>query len=372
MSAAASREDDEVFGIERRTAFVALGLAAVLGLGALALLSSVTDVSAALDSLRAADATWFAALAAGQLLAYAGYSFGYRVMARACGGPCLPWWTTIRLTILSFGAYILATSAGGLALDTWALTRAGEDVHRAGRRMLGFNILEWAVLSAFACAAAVAVLLGAGSGAPLPMTLAWLTGVPAAVAAAAWISSPRRHGRFTRLPSGEPEDPGWRPGPRLAWLWVEIRKGFADAIGGLAFLRMMIPRSLRYRGAPLGFAVYWAGDLLTMYAALRAVGVEIDAASLVLAYATGYVVTSAPLPAGAAGFSEATTAYALHAVGVPLGNAVLAVFLYRFATFWAPLVPAVAMTSRARAISEELPGVDREADPPCELRPEAS
>jgi hypothetical protein len=154
---------------------------------------------------------------------------------------------------------------------------------------------------------------------------------------------------------------------RLRWLWVKAKKGFADAIGGLVLLRLLLAHAVRYAGAPAGFAVYWLGDMLTLYSGVQAFGGTLNPFALALAYATGYVVTSAPLPAGAAGFSEAATAYSLHLVGVPLGVAIVAVVLFRFFTFWLPIPLALAVLPRVRALSEELPELPREEDPPCEL-----
>jgi hypothetical protein len=83
--------------------------------------------------------------------------------------------------------------------------------------------------------------------------------------------------------------------------------------------------------------------------------------------ATGYVVTSAPLPAGAAGFSEAATAGTLSLVGLPLGTAIFAVFLYRAFTFWLPLIPAALLLPHVRGLAAELERAPREENAPCAL-----
>lgn len=362
---------DEIFGIEKKRALLALAAAAVLGFGAVALISQATNVGRAAHAVARADKWWFAGLLAGELVAYGGYSVGYRTIARACGGLLFPYWTTVRLVVASFGAYVIASSAGGLGVDYWALHHGGDGPHRAGRRVLAFNILEWAVLGLFAAVAAV-VELARGGSAPPQMTLAWLIAMPAATAAGLWTSAGRRGRRLASLPRHEPGPCGWLTRERLHWLASKTRTGFADAIGALLFLRMLLSRPLRYRGAPLGFALYWLGDLFTLYAGIRALGGDIGGAALVLAYATGYVVTSLPLPAGAAGFSEATTAYSLHAVGLPLGTALFAVLLYRVFTFWLPIGPALAVLPHVRTLADRLPSTPREPDPPCELELEQS
>ena len=357
---------DEIFGVDRKRALIALVAAAVLGVGALALIGQATNLGGAVHAVAQANKAWFVGLLGGELVAYAGYTLGYRTIARACGGLLFPYWLTLRLVIASFGAYVLASSAGGLGVDYWALHHGGDGPHRAGRRVLAFNILEWGVLGGFATGAAVVELLRGGD-APLQMTVAWLVATPAATAAGLWTSAGRRGRRLASLPRDEPDPRGWLTRERLHWLASKARSGFADAIGALLFLRMLLARPIRYRGAPLGFAVYWLGDLFTLYAAVRALGGHIGGAALVLAYTTGYVVTSLPLPAGAAGFSEASTAYSLHAVGVPLGTALFAVLLYRIFTFWLPIAPALAVLPHVRALADRLPDTPREPNPPCRL-----
>jgi hypothetical protein len=43
--------------------------------------------------------------------------------------------------------------------------------------------------------------------------------------------------------------------------------------------------------------------------------------------------------------------------------AVLAVFTYRFFTFWLPIAPAIALLPAARRLADELPGTPREQRP---------
>jgi hypothetical protein len=85
----------------------------------------------------------------------------------------------------------------------------------------------------------------------------------------------------------------------------------------------------------------------------------------VLAYATGYVITALPLPAGGAGATEATLASALHLIGVPFGPAVLAAVLYRVFAFWLPIIPALAFLPLAPGLADDLAQTPlQEADEP--------
>ena len=94
-------------------------------------------------------------------------------------------------------------------------------------------------------------------------------------------------------------------------------------VEGAQRVGVLVVHAGRYPLALLGFPVFWAGDVLTLYAGLRAFGVHVGLAALVLAYTTAYVVTSLPLPAGGAGGVEAGLAFSLNAVGVPLAPALL-------------------------------------------------
>lgn len=350
----------EVLGLEKRKVLLAMGAAVALLAGAIALVGQVADFGEMLAALERGGKPWLALCLAGQLLAYAGYIAAYRDMARANRGPDLGYGRSARVVALSFGAYAVGSAPGGLAVDFWALNRAGSGLHEAARRVLAFNTLEWAVLSIAAAGAAVAILLGRGEGAPLPMTLVWLIAVPLAVAAAAWVSSPARAERLSSLEYDEPERLGRDPRLWARWGWAELRKGFADAVGGLVLLRHVVARPHRYPGAVVGFPLYWFGQLLTLYGALRGFTEEgLVPAALVLGYVTGYAATALPLPAGGSGSIEASLAFSLHLVDIPLAAALLGVLVYRVFTFWLPLGPALALLPALGRLNEELPQTRR-------------
>jgi hypothetical protein len=58
--------------------------------------------------------------------------------------------------------------------------------------------------------------------------------------------------------------------------------------------------------------VYWAADMLTLYAALRLFGARPEIIPLVLVYASSFVISALPLPAGGAKGIEASMTLALH------------------------------------------------------------
>jgi uncharacterized protein (TIRG00374 family) len=354
--------DDEILGFDRRKALLGVGLAILLAAGAFGLIGQFANFGKLVAAATKADKVWFPLALFGEALAYVGYILAYRDVARADGGPRLRLWTVTHVVALGFGAFVVGSSAGGLAVDFWALKRAGLKAHDAARRVLALNTFEWGVLAWFAVLAAIAVLAGRGSGAPLSMTLAWLVVVPLCTAAALFVSQPGRLERLEDL-GLDVDRPSDRSPRRWArWLWDRAKAGLADAIGGVGLVRHMVARPLRHFGGLIGFPVYWIGDLVTLYAALRAFGQGIDATPLVLAYTTAYVLTALPLPAGGAGSMEAVLAFSLHAVGIPLAPALLAAFVYRIFAFWLPFLPAAALLPAAGRLNDELPRSARRGD----------
>lgn len=352
-----ARNEHDIFGLDRRKAIISVVVGLVLVAGAVAGIGQITSFHHMTRALDRADGRWFPVCLGGELLAYAGYVAAYRDVARVDGGPCFSLWTSTRVVAIGFGAYALGTSAGSLGLDYWALNRAGEPPRAALRRVLALNSVEWMILGIYACASAAVVEAG-GASAPLPMALAWLIVVPACIVAATWVSSPRRSNRFTSV---SPPTAAFTSDPQtwLPWLRHGGRSVLSHSVGGVVIVRHLLAKLRLYPGGVFGFAAFWAGDITTLYAALRAFAVHPPVPALVLAYCTAYVVTMLPLPAGGSGGIEAGLAFSLNAVGIPLAQALVATLVYRFFTLWLPIVPAAFAATQIRALHDELPGVPR-------------
>src|SRR5436309_4420183 len=265
-------EREQIFGIDRRKALLSVVLGLVLVVAAVAGIGQITSFHKMLQALRDADNVWFPVCLGGELLAYSGFIAAYRDVARIDGGPCFPLWTATRVVAIGFGAYALGTSAGSLGLDYWALHRAGETPQSALRRVLALNTVEWMILGIYACLAAAIIAVGGGS-APLGMVLAWLIAVPACFLAAAWVSSPRRSERLTSL-TREHVQLTREPRTWLPWLWHGGRAVVSASIGGVVIVRHLLAKWRTHLGGVFGFAVFWAGDITTLYAALRAFDVH--------------------------------------------------------------------------------------------------
>jgi uncharacterized membrane protein YbhN (UPF0104 family) len=313
---------------------------ALVGIGVWLLIGQAASYQRLQHAISHARAPWLAASLAAAIVGYLGYALLYQAVARIADGPRPPLWLMLRLAVAVFGASVIATSAGRLGGEYWSLRRRRERPPQAWSRVLAINTAAWAILAALASIAAALLLAGVGRRAPLGVELVWLL-LPAACALpAVYLSSPARQGLT--------EDRGSR-----------VRRTFATVVRALVLLRLMsVRRRALMRGLPGGL-IYWAAELLTMWTALRAFGVELGYGALVVGYATGYASTMLPLPAGGVGGVDAATTYALTLVGVPLGPALLATLVQRLCTYWLPLGIAALAAPSLKRLGEDLAAVPR-------------
>jgi uncharacterized membrane protein YbhN (UPF0104 family) len=305
-------------------------VAGLLGAGVWLLIGQVANYSRLLHAIQRSQPWWFLAAIVGAGLGYVGYAVLYRVLAGADGGPRPRFRLALRVSAAVFGASVIATSAGRLGSEYWTLRQMREEAPQAWSRVLAINTAQWAVLAALALIGAVLLLAGVGRSAPLGVELAWLLALPACTVPALFVSARSRR----RLA----EDRG-------GWL----RRGFATAVRGLVLLRFIAARPRLLIPALVGPLIHWGGELLTVWAALRAFGIHIGYPALVVGYATGFASTMLPLPAGGAGGVDAASTYALTLVGVPLSPALLATLVQRLFTYWLPLaVAAIGLRSIKR------------------------
>src|SRR5262249_24494478 len=113
-----------------------------------------------------------------------------------------------------------------------------------------------------------------------------------------------------------------------------------------------------------GVSLYWFGDILTLWAALKVFEADVSTPALILAYATGYVLTRRSLPGGGAGVVEFLMTFALVWVGMPLAPAILGVLTYRVFSFWLPIVRALAVLPTVRNLYAEYQRAEEELDDP--------
>ena len=273
---------------------------------------------------------WLFVCLAGELVAYGGYVLTVRDMARVDSGPELELDASVRTVVGGFGVFAATRSTGGFAVDYWAFRRAGAGRREAAHRVLGLGFLEYVVLSIGALAASAALAFNVDGRAGVGVTLPGLTIVPV-LAVAWWATSPKRVHRLRR--------------PRRS----RFKGMLANGVAGAHYVRQLLTNPREHGLGVLGNAVYWAGDIGGLAAALALCGASISWAKLVLAYSGGYVLTRRALPAGGAGFVEAALTLALVGMGADLTRALVAVVIYRLFNFWLPILPALYLMP---AISE--------------------
>ena len=302
---------------------VFLVAASLLALATLFALSEVAGFEPVWRRMEHVRPVWFLAAFAAEIIAYLGYTLGYREISRVDEGPTMNHGRAAAAVAAGFGPFI---TQGGFALDLHAFRMTGISDREARVRVLGLGALEYALLAPAACIASIQLLASGAHTPSMGLTLPWAVSVPVGFAAALWAVGHRQRFR----------DKGW------------LRDGVAQMLESIEMLRCLFAR--RHVAGPFGAAVYWFGEIVCLWACLQAFGYGTpNVALLLIGYATGYAVTRRTLPLGGAGAVEALLPFALSWTGVPLTAAILAVFTYRIFNFWLPVVPAVVGMRSLRA-----------------------
>lgn len=319
-------------------------LVVVLAVGLVLLLGKAAGYSEVLGALERASGSWLVACLLLEAASYVGYVVALRAIVAQDGGPVLSGTNATRVWLASLGAtrIVSPAGAGGLAITYWLLRKAGLAARDAVARVLGFNILVFAFFGIWAFATSLVILVATGGDAPLGMIIPWLVIVPVFALSGLWISQGQRGDRVSR-----DTHHGW------------MRKGLAAAVAGIVVARTSLRPGRVDHPALWGSIAYWAGDVLCLWAALRAIGAEVSIAGVALAYATAYVAMLFPLPTGGYGAIDAAAAFTLTVLGIPLAEAVAGVVVWRFFNFWLPTIPALIELARARDLARTLAGEAR-------------
>ncbi len=281
------------------------------------------------------------------LLAIATYALCYRAVAAARGGAKLPMTLALRAVILGFAPF---APGGGFALDKRVLHAIEDDEQAAVVRVLGLGALEWALLAPAAWLAAVASLL-VGDRRPMPSLLwPWAIAVPVGFVLGLSLATEARRKRI------EAKGGRWRG--RLA-----------RAMNAIEILRSLVRSFGCCWEAWAGMVLYWGLDIASFYGATRFIGLRLNLAELVVAYATGYALTRRSMPLGGAGVTEVLMTFSLHWVGQAVLPALAAVVVYRAFNLALPTVPALLVHRRMQPM---LDAADRGETPAVEERRRAA
>ena len=327
----------------RRAVTVVVVVVSVLTCLALSAMAGWHATSARLAHL----SWWFVpVILIAHVAAYASYVVAHHHVVNRSRSTPVGWRRGAYVVVLGFGAWLIG---GGFAVDRYALQWHGSTSTDASISAIALGALELALLAPAAWLCAL-LLLGA-AGIPQSATVPWVIGVPLGLALAIALAV---HGSHARA--------------------LEDATGFARARGvltvGLAAALALLRRPGRGPVAAAAIAAYWAADITALWAALQFVATSISLSRLILAYATGYLLTRRTLPFAGAVITEALMAVSLVWVGVPLATAALAVLVYRLSDFTLTLGAALLASS---ALERTLPfppvGTTAHArDPASELR----
>jgi uncharacterized protein (TIRG00374 family) len=265
---------------------------------------------------------------------FAGYVMQFRgIFVRAPGGRRIGWRASYEITLAGLAASRLfaAGGAGGLVLTAWALRRSGMAKRDVADTTIAFLILTYLPYAVALIVCGLGLRIGIFPGeAPFTLTVvpAIFAGVAMAIAMAIAFVPPDlqrrvesrigRHGRFGRLLQ------------RLANAPASVSAG----------IRLAVEHVRAGNVALFGAILFWAFQILVLWAAFRAFGTAPPWAVLIQAFFVGMLGNLLPLPGGVGGV-EGGMIGALVAFDVDSGLAVVAVLVFRAFTFWLPLIPGV-------------------------------
>ena len=255
------------------------------------------------------------------------------------GGPRVGVWYSVKVALAGFGLtqLVAAGGAAGMAFTFWVLRRLGFSKRNAMVQLITLNTAVYLVFGGLGWLGALVGLLDPAI--PKAMTLSWLAAFAAVIAVARWFTQPYRAAAF-----GAADGAGRFRRALAVGVTAAAR---VRACTGTADGRRLLNWSL----------LYWVGDLVSLWAALRAFGVTVSVAAIVVAYVLGYLAQSVPIPLIATGGVDAATTFTLRAVGVPIEVALLGVVAHRVFAFWLPVFPG--LWSATVLVREELPASGR-------------
>ncbi|MGY1667251.1 lysylphosphatidylglycerol synthase domain-containing protein [Geodermatophilus sp. SYSU D00696] len=290
-------------------------LAAVLVLAAYLLVPQLGDVPGMVARVRDADWSWAPLVAATSVLTYAGAAVA---LAGAVPARLRPVPLFAAQFASSFAGRLAPAGLGGMALTVRYLQRSGVDL----------AVATSGVGLSYAAGTAVHVVLLVGFG----------------VVA----------GRSLSASLGPVESPAVLWGA-LAVLAVAVVAAAVPAVRRRVAGRLLPPLRRSSRGvaavlrSPGGLALLLGGSALTtlgylvcLYASTRALGGDLGLLTVGVVYLAGAAVAAAAPTPGGLGAVEAALVAGLVGAGMDHTVAVPAVFLYRLATFWLPVLPGWA------------------------------
>ena len=291
------------------------------------------------DTLSGAAWGWLGLCAVGQVGVFVGYAGAFRMSVASSGDlladgavpaapgrarpPPVRFWYSLKVALAGFGLtqLVAAGGAAGMAFTYWVYRRLGFSKRKAMLQLIALNTAVYFVFGGLGWLGALLGLLD--PAVPLAMAVSWLAGFAVVIVLARWFIQPQRKARFTQVEDGS-----------------RLRRALAVGVSAAARVQEYTHTADGRR--LLAWALlYWVGDLVSLWAALRAFGVAASVAAIVIAYVLGYLAQSVPIPLIATGGVDAATTFTLAAVGVPIEVALLGVVAHRVFAFWLPVIPGL-------------------------------
>jgi undecaprenyl-diphosphatase len=279
------------------------------------LLPQLGDVAEIADRVRDADWAWLPLILGMSALSYVGAALG---VVGAVPGRLQALPTLVTQLASSFAGKLAPAGLGGLALNVRYLQKSGVDLSVAtsavGLDTVAGVVAHLSLLLVFAVWAGRSVR----GSVPLPHPEVLAAGALAVLGVAAVLLAVPAVRRLV-----------------AARLLPVLRRSF-DGLG----------RALRSPGKVAlllgGSAVVTLSSIACLYLSARAFGGDLGVATVGAVYLAGAAVAAAAPTPGGLGALEAAVIAGLVAAGMSHTIAVPAVFLYRLATFWLPVLPGWA------------------------------
>jgi undecaprenyl-diphosphatase len=276
------------------------------------LIHQLSDVQLLAQQVRHADWRWLPAILAMSVLSYVAATMS---AIGSVPDRLPPWPTFVAQVGASFVNWVTPAKVGGLALGARFMERQGVHaavaVTGAGINAAAGAVMHVALLGIFAVAVGARGLDGVHT--PSPRTLLWVGLGILAVS-----------GLVAAVPAGR----------RL--VYRHVVPSLDRAVHGIRELAGHPGRlGLLFGGSALVTLAYAFGLVYSV----EAFGGGLPVAAVVAAYLVGAAIAQAAPTPGGIGAVEAALIAALTAAGLDKETAVPAVFLFRLATFWLPILP---------------------------------
>jgi putative heme transporter len=234
---------------------------------------------------------------------------------------------------------MLATAYAANALSV-SVPLAGPELataftfRRFSRQGVDAPLAGWSLLTGGVVSSAAGALIAAGGGLASGNVLAIAAAVPGVVLAVTALVAVAAVARWPRLRGALERPATWalRHGSRLlrrpAGDPRQAIRTWADRLGSLH-----LPSSGWMRVTGLALA-NWLADVAVLAVSIHAAGAAVPWHDLLLVYGSGIAAQSLNITPGGLGIAEGTLGVALVATGLHASQALAAVLLYRFTSFW--------------------------------------